>query len=172
MQSLTAAEIRILAQELGYSISGSNKAALVTSFLSAQAAACPIEVSVKLASSPIDPIVGANNALVDSCVLSDGALTITVDPDALSDAESEPMGTHKWVALDMGTGLKPLTNIKYNGDFLTAADVEEAEASGCREDSFVLYIATEVVAEETKTITIGADGYDNVTITIDVVTPD
>lgn len=131
-----------------------------------------MNISVKLATSPIDPIVGANNALVDSCVLADGAITITVDPDDLTDAESEPMGTHKWIALDINTGLAPLTNIKYNGDFFADVDVEEAAASGCRENSFVLYIATEVVAEETKTITIGADGYSNVTITIDVVVPD
>ena len=131
-----------------------------------------MSISVQLAKTPIDPIVGANNALVDSCVLADGAITITVDPDDLTDAESEPMGTHKWIALDIGTGLKPLTNIKYNGDFLTTDDVDEAEASGCREDSFVLYIATEVVASETKTIAIGADGYTTQTITIDVVVPD
>ena len=136
-----------------------------------QAEACPIEVSVRLTPTAIDPIVAANNALVESVTLEDGAVVIAVDPDDQTDAES-PQGTHKWIALEIGTGLRPLTNIKYNGSFLTDEDIAEATASGCREDHFVLYIATDVVVDTTKTITIGADGYDNETVTIDVTVPD
>ena len=38
---MTKAEILVIAEELGYSVSGSTKAAVITSFLAAQTAAHP-----------------------------------------------------------------------------------------------------------------------------------
>jgi hypothetical protein len=61
---------------------------------------------------------------------------------------------------------------KYNGSALTEADASEAVSVGLDQPGeFVLYIRAEEVAQTPKTITLKADGYPEVSITITVTAP-
>lgn len=131
-------------------------------------------ITAGLAPTPTEEVLVSNKGKVQSAVLDDGQLTITVDVDELTEsASSEPsQGTHKWLALEIGTGFADITTVKYNGSLLTAQDVSDAQATGCSTGSFVLYIKAEEVLETPKTITLKAAGYGEATITISVVAPE
>jgi len=130
-------------------------------------------ITAGLAPTPTEEVLVGNKEQVQSVVLTDGIVTVTVDVDELTEsASSEPsQGTHKWLALEIGTGINDITEVKYNGSALTDQDVSDAQATGCATGSFVLYIKTEEVAETPKTITLSADGYGETTITIQVAAP-
>ena len=75
--------------------------------------------------------------------------------------------------LGIGTGLASVALVKYNGEPLTDADASEAASVGLDQNGeFVLYIRTEEVVDTPKVITLKADGYAEVVITIRVVAPD
>ena len=102
-------------------------------------------------------------------------LTITADVNELEESESSApgQGTHKWIGLGIGTGLSSVALAKYNGGQLTDADASEAVSVGLDQPGeFVLYIRTEEVVDTPKVITLKADGYAEVVITIRVVAPD
>lgn len=130
-------------------------------------------ITAALAPTPTDTTVAANNALVDSVSIEGGKITVAVDVDKLTASESSApgQGTHKWVALAIGTGLAAITDAEYNGEKLTADDVSEATACGCDAGAFVLYIKTELVATEGKTFTLNADGYALTEVSVAVVKP-
>lgn len=130
-------------------------------------------VSAALAPTPTDETVVANNELVDSVSIENGVITVAVDVDKLTPSESSApgQGTHKWVALSIGTGLSAITDAEYNDVTLTAEDVSEATACGCDAGAFVLYIKAEVVATEGKTFTLNADGYAKTTFAVEVIPP-
>ena len=129
-------------------------------------------ITAGLAPTPTEEVLVSNKEKA-SVSLEDGVVTVTVDVDELTEsASSEPsQGTHKWLALEIGTGINDITEVKYNGSALTDQDVSDAQATGCATGSFVLYIKTEEVAETPKTITLSADGYGETTITIQVAAP-
>ena len=130
-------------------------------------------ITVRLAPSLTDAVAAANNAKA-SVAYEDGAITITADVDALEEsASSAPgQGTHKWIGLGVGTGLSSVTLAEYNGSALTAADAEEAASVGLDQPGeFVLYVRAEELAETPKAITLKADGYGEITITIAVAAP-
>ena len=130
-------------------------------------------ISVRLAPSLTDAVAAANNAKA-SVAYADGAITITADVDALEESESSApgQGTHKWIGLGIGTGLGSVTQATYNGSPLTAEDASEAVSVGLDQDGeFVLYVRAEELAETAKVITLNADGYEEITISIVVVAP-
>ena len=129
-------------------------------------------ITAGLAPTPTEEVLVSNKEKA-SVSLEDGIVTVTVDVNELTEsASSEPsQGTHKWLALEIGTGINDITEVKYNGSPLTAQDVSDAQVTGCATGSFVLYIKTEEVAETPKTITLSADGYGETTITIQVAAP-
>ena len=130
-------------------------------------------LSVRLAPSLTDQVAAANNAKA-SVELTDNAITITVDVDDLEESTSSnpAQGTHKWIGLGIGTGLSSVTLAKYNGEALTAADASEAESVGLNQDGeFVLYIKADEVKDSPKTITLDADGYAEVAVTISIAAP-
>ena len=130
-------------------------------------------LSVRLAPSLTDEVAAANNAKA-SVALADGAITVTADVDDLEESESSApgQGTHKWIGLGIGTGLSSVTLAKYNGSPLTDADATEAASVGLDQPGeFVLYIRAEEVAETPKTITLKADSYPEVSITITLTAP-
>lgn len=131
-------------------------------------------ITAGLAPTPTEEVLVSNKEKVQSAVLDDGQLTITVDVGELTEsASSEPsQGTHKWLALEIGTGIADITTVKYNGYPLTAQDVSDAQATGCSTGSFVLYIKAEEVAETPRVITLSAAGYGETSITISVVAPE
>jgi len=130
-------------------------------------------LSVRLAPSLTDQVAAANNAKA-SVELTDNAIIITVDVDDLEESTSSnpAQGTHKWIGLGIGTGLSSVTLAKYNGEALTAADASEAASVGLNQDGeFVLYIKADEVKESPKTITLDADGYAEVAVTISIAAP-
>lgn len=65
-----------------------------------------------------------------------------------------------------------MTLAKYNGSALTEDDAEEAVSVGLDQPGeFVLYVRAEELAETPKTITLQADGYGEVTVSITVAAP-
>ena len=131
-------------------------------------------LSVRLAPSLTDAVAAANNAKA-AVVLADGVITIAADVDALEESESSApgQGTHKWLGLGVGTGLSSVALAKYNGSRLTEADAEEAASVGLDQPGeFVLYIRADEVVDTPKTITLKADGYGEIVITIAVAAPD
>lgn len=74
---MTVADIRIVASELGYSISGSTKSALVTSFLSVQATQF----------SEVTP-EGTENPKTEGWYESDGAGSFVATTDETVDAQA------------------------------------------------------------------------------------
>lgn len=72
------------------------------------------------------------------------------------------------MALEVNTGINPITDVKYNGSALTEQDIADASATGCSNKSFVLYIKAEDVVETPKTFTLSTDGKDDITITIKI----
>lgn len=72
------------------------------------------------------------------------------------------------MALEVNTGIIPITDVKYNGSALTEQDIADASATGCSNKSFVLYIKAEDVVVTPKTFTLSAEGKDDITITIKI----
>ena len=97
-------------------------------------------------------------------------VTVTGGVDSLNEwASSNPsQGTGKWIALDIATGTTDITTVEYQGELLTAADVEEADLWGFANGHFVLWIKAENVKTTPKTFTLGGDG-ETKTFTIKVV---
>ena len=130
-------------------------------------------LAVRLAPSLTDAVAAANNAKA-SVALADGVITITADVDDLEESESSApgQGTHKWIGLGIGTGLSSVTLAKYNGSALTEGDAAEAVSVGLDQPGeFVLYVHAEELAVTPKTITLQADGYGEVTVSITVAAP-
>lgn len=131
-------------------------------------------IGVRLAPRLTDAVAAANNAKA-SASLADGVITVTADVDDLEESESSTpgQGTHKWIGLGIGTGLSSVALAKYNGAQLTDADAEEAVSVGLDQPGeFVLYIRADEVVDTPKTITLKADGYGEIVITIAVAAPD
>lgn len=131
-------------------------------------------LSVRLAPSLTDAVAAANNAKA-AVALADGVITIAAVVDELEESESSApgQGTHKWIGLGVGTGLSSVALAKYNGSQLTDADAEEAASVGLDQPGeFVLYIRADEVVDTPKTITLQADGYGEIVITIAVAAPD
>ena len=130
-------------------------------------------LSVRLAPSLTDAVAAANNAKA-SVSLADGVITVTADEDDLEESESSApgQGTHKWIGLGIGTGLSSVVLVKYNGAQLTEGDVEEAASVGLDQPGeFVLYIRADEVVDTPKAITLKADGYPEISISIVVAAP-
>lgn len=84
-------------------------------------------------------------------------------------ASSNPsQGTGAWIALDIATGVNDITTVQYNGSYLEAADVAEADEWGFANGHFVLWIKADVVETTPKTFTLGGEG-ETKTFTIKVV---
>ena len=130
-------------------------------------------LSVRLAPSLTDTVAAANNAKA-SVAINGSEITVTADVDELEESTSSApgQGTHKWIGLGIGTGLSSVELARYNGSQLTAEDRTEALSVGLDQNGeFVLYIRAEEVAETPKTITLDADGYAEVSLTITVTAP-
>lgn len=131
-------------------------------------------LSVRLAPSLTEEIPAANNAKA-SVSLEGGVVTITADVDELEESASSvpEQGTHKWIGVGIGTGLSSVALARYNGAQLTADDAAEAVSVGLdRDGEFILYVRAEELAQTPKVITLDADGYREVEITLVVTAPE
>lgn len=131
-------------------------------------------IMVRLAPSLTNTVAAANNAKA-SVSYADGVITITADVDELEESTSSApgQGTHKWIGLGIGTGLSSVAQATYNGSPLTADDATEAASVGLDQDGeFVLYVRAEELVETAKVITLDADGYGEISISIVVAAPE
>lgn len=130
-------------------------------------------LSVRLAPALTDAVAAANNTKA-SVALADSVINVVADVDDLEESESSApgQGTHKWIGLGIGTGLSSVALVKYNGVQLSEADADEAASVGLDQaGEFVLYIRADEVANTPKVITLKADGYSEVSLTITVSAP-
>lgn len=74
-------------------------------------------------------------------------------------------GEHKWIGLDIDTGLETIVGATWNGSELTAADEEEAAGLGLGAGHIVFWTKADVISITPATITIGAEG-ESVTLTV------
>ena len=128
-------------------------------------------ISVRLAPSLTDTIAASNNTKA-SISFEDNTISITVNVNELEESTSSvaSQGTHKWIGLGIGTGLSSVTLAKYNGVQLTEDDANEAISVGLDQPGeFILYVKADELAEEAKTITLKADGYPEIAISIVVI---
>ena len=99
-------------------------------------------------------------------------MNITIDGgvDSLNVYTStEPsQGSGAWLAIDVDTGTKDITKVKYNGSELTAQDVKDAADWGLGAGHFILWIKADVVKETPKTFTLSTEGLEDITVTINV----
>ena len=130
-------------------------------------------LGVRLAPKPVEPEGITNNAKVKSVVFANNTATVTVKLSDLTEYPSTVVeqGTHKWVALEIATGINPVTGLKYNNAAITTADAEEATANGCIPGALVLWLKCDEVVSTDKVFTLKADGNEDQTITIKVVEP-
>lgn len=101
------------------------------------------------------------------------AVTVTGGVDSLEEwTSTDPgqalLGDKPWIALDIDTGTKDITQFKYNGYQLTETDVEDAAAWGLDAGHFILWIKADEVKEAPKTFTLSGEGFDTTTVTITV----
>ncbi len=125
-------------------------------------------ISVRLAPGLTDAVTAANNEKA-SVSFTDGVITVTANLNELEESESTTpgQGTHKWIGIGIGTGLSSVTLAKYNGTALTEADAIEAASVGLDQaGEFVLYIRADELVENEKIITLKADGYQEIAISI------
>ena len=130
-------------------------------------------IIVNLVPSPTDEVVKQNHTKVESTILKDDTLTIVVDPEKLTEFASsvQKQGTHKWLGLEIRTGISDITKVQFCGKNLTQADADEATLTGCSVGSFVLYVRAEELLTESRVITLKSDGYALKTIRLRVEKP-
>ena len=85
---------------------------------------------------------------------------------------SQQGADHKWIALDIDTGVDDITKLNYNGTRLTDQDVADAAAWGLGEGHFILWLRAEEVAVTPKTFILGGPGVVETTVTITVADAD
>ena len=130
-------------------------------------------IIVNLVPSPTDEVVTENHTKVESTTLKDDTLTIVVDPEKLTESASSvpEQGTHKWLGLEIRTGISDITKVQFCGKNLTQADADEATLAGCPAGSFVLYVKADELVEKSVLITLKTDGYALKTIRLRVEKP-
>ena len=130
-------------------------------------------LSARLAPALTDTAAAANNAK-SSVALADGVITVTANIEELEESEiaAESQDAHKWLGLGIGTGLSDLTLAKYNGEPLTEEDATKAASVGLNQPGeFLLYVCAEEIAVKPKVITLKADGYSEMSLSITLVAP-
>lgn len=120
--------------------------------------------------NPTDEELVANHAKVESVTYGDGVIDVVVPVDELvAYPSSNPeQGTHKWLGLEIKTGVSPVKGVKFDDYELTKDDVDEATSVGCTAGSFVLYIKAEVIEETPRVFTLNKAGYEEAKVTIRV----
>lgn len=105
--------------------------------------------------------------------ITNNVMDITIDGgvDSMDKWESTgpgQTGESAWLALDINTGSKDITEVSYNDYQLTSDDVADATAWGLPAGHFILWIRAEVVAGTPKTFTLKRTGYADTTVTVRV----
>jgi len=112
----------------------------------------------------------ANMAAVDSVAITDGKITITVDPDDLTAyAGAEGYGTHKWIGVLITTGFDSIVGMKLNGTALTSTDAQEAADHSGQAGDLSLYLGVDTI--NGKTVTLWHTGAGSKSWVVEIVAP-
>lgn len=116
----------------------------------------------------------ANQSKVSAIEIAEGIITLTVLVDELvAFPSSNPaQGTHKWIGMEITTGLADITAIKYNGYQLTADDVAEATAVGGSAGDIVMWLKCDEIVNTPKVFTLWASGYPEASFTVVIAAPE
>ena len=128
-------------------------------------------VDSNLIPNPTDAELVANHSKVESVTFGEEIIEVKAPLDELiAYPSSNPsQGTHKWIGLEIKTGVSPVKGVKFDGYTLTDEDVAEATTVGCSAGSFVLYIKAEDIAVTPRVFTLSKAGYETRNITIEVI---
>ena len=115
--------------------------------------------------TPVGEELIANQSKVTDISIADDVITVSVDVDELvAFPSSNPsQGTHKWVGMNITTGLPDITSIKYNGYQLTSDDVTEAAAVGGSAGDIVMWLKCDEIIDTPKIFSLWASGYGETT---------
>lgn len=122
-------------------------------------------VSVAKIPTPVGEELIANQSKVTDISIEDDVITVSVDVDELvAFPSSNPsQGTHKWVGMNITTGLPDITSIKYNNYQLTSDDVTEAASVGGSAGDIVMWLKCDEIIDTPKLFTLWASGYGEIT---------
>ena len=122
-------------------------------------------VSVAKILTPVGEELIANQSKVTDISIADDVITVSVDVDELvAFPSSNPaQGTHKWVGMNITTGLSDITSIKYNGYQLTSDDVTEAASVGGSAGDIVMWLKCDEIIDTPKIFTLWSSGYGETT---------
>lgn len=132
-------------------------------------------VSVSKIPSPSGEEIVLNQSKVSDISIEAGIITVVVvDVDELvAFPSSNPQqGTHKWIGMEITTGLQDITAIKYNGTQLTTDDVDEATAVGSSAGDIVMWLKCDEIIENPKVFTLWASGYGEKSFTVIIEAPE
>ena len=118
-------------------------------------------VSVAKISTPSGEELIANQSKVTDISIEDDVITVSVNVDELVAFPSSNLeqGTHKWIGMNITTGLPDITAVKYNGYQLTSDDVTEAASVGGSAGDIVMWLKCDEIIDTPKIFTLWASGY-------------
>ena len=116
----------------------------------------------------------ANQTAVNAVAINGNVISITVDiADLIAFESSNPLqGTHKWVGIDITTGLPDITAIKYNSYQLTSDDVAETATVGGSAGDIVMWLKCDEIVDTPKVFTLWASGYSEAAYMVVITEPD
>jgi hypothetical protein len=122
-------------------------------------------VSVAKISTPSGEELIANQSKVTDISIKDDVITVSVNDDELVAFPSANLeqGTHKWIGMNITTGLPDITAVKYNGYQLTSDDVTEAASVGGSAGDIVMWLKCDEIIDTPKLFTLWASGYGEIT---------
>ena len=128
-------------------------------------------VSVSKISTPSGDDLIANQSKVTGIAIEDNIITVSVPvKELVAFPSSNPaQGTHKWIGMNITTGLSDITAIKYNGSQLTAA---EAATVGGSAGDIVMWLKCDEIINSPKVFTLWASGYPEETFTVVIAEPE
>lgn len=143
----------------------------------------PYEFDITVTKNVVDSITGRadrqyNTNQIKSVSEKDGIITIVLNKSVaeLKDFNAGgKWGTHKWLGIGISAGVTPITNLKYNGSYLTNEDIIEATQVGLGSGYFVRWVAADLALTENNNessknyFTLWANGYGSVKYTIKLI---
>ena len=95
-------------------------------------------------------------------------IIVTGDLDTLNtfNSTNPSQGEHKWIGIDIDTGLDSIVGATWNGYPLTQDDVNEATSVGLGAGHIIFWAKADVIATTPANITIGKEGCEDVVLTV------
>ena len=122
-------------------------------------------VSVAKIATPSGEELITNQSKVTDISIKDDVITVSVNVDELVAFPSSNLeqGTHKWIGMNITTGLPDITAVKYNGYQLTSDDVTEAASVGGSAGDIVMWLKCDEIIDTPKIFSLWASGYGETT---------